>query len=94
MGDLDGDGHLDIVRTDMWFQNMDGDGSRWVEHAIGPNTPPPPDFQPHFAWNATKAMVVDVNGDGRLDVVSKPWRAQPGNAVQGRTYVVFLENAG
>lgn len=214
VGDLDGDGHLDIVRTDMWFQNVDGDGSRWVEHAIGPNTPPPPDFQPHFAWNATKAMVVDVNGDGRLDVVftdaeipggkvwwmentngegtawrrheiaggftdvegkgmrrgayhslfvgdldgdgdryvlscemeavcgqrpprwyvwknvdgrggvwqeqvifdgnlggheavvgdvtgngrldvvSKPWRAQPGNAVQGQTYVVFLENAG
>lgn len=31
-----------------------------------------------------EAVVGDVTGNGRLDVVSRPWRAQPGNAVQGR----------
>ena len=68
-GDLDGDGDLDIVRTDVWFENANGDGTRWVEHAIGPNTPPPPDFQPYFAFDATKSFICDINGDGVNDVV-------------------------
>ena len=37
-------------------------------------------------------MVGDVTGNGKPDVVSKPWRPQPDNGVGGKTYVVFLEN--
>jgi|GEM_PF-267492 len=69
LGDIDGDGDLDVVRTDVWFENVRGDGSEWVSHPIGPNTPPPPDFRPAFAFNATKAVVCDMNGDGRNDIV-------------------------
>ncbi len=69
LGDLDGDGDLDVIRTDVWFENAAGDGTRWTEHPIGPNTPPPPDFQRPFAFNATKSFVCDMNRDGKNDVV-------------------------
>ena len=69
VGDIDGDGHIDIVRTDMWFRNVRGDGSQWVSHDIGPNTPPPEDFQPPFAFNATKSIVCDMDGNGVNDIV-------------------------
>ncbi|MBT4496159.1 MAG: VCBS repeat-containing protein, partial [Gemmatimonadetes bacterium] len=32
IGDVDSDGDLDIVRTNVWFENIDGDGSRWAVH--------------------------------------------------------------
>ncbi len=69
VGDLDGDGHLDVVRTNVWFQNINGDGTEWIEHAIGPNTPPPPDFRKPFAFDATYSVVCDMNGDGKNDIV-------------------------
>ncbi len=69
VGDLNGNGKLDVVRTDVWFENPAGRGTAWAEHPIGPNTPPPPDFQPHFAFNATYSVVCDVNGNGKQDIV-------------------------
>jgi hypothetical protein len=69
VGDIDGDGHADVVRTDVWFRNVKGDGTEWESVPIGPNTPPPDDFQPYFAFDATKAIVSDVDRDGRNDIV-------------------------
>jgi hypothetical protein len=69
VGDIDGDGNLDIVRTNVWFQNVNGDGTKWVQHLIGPSTPPPPDFQKPFAFDATRSVVCDMNGDGKNDIV-------------------------
>lgn len=69
VGDINGSGHLDVVRTNVWFENVNGDGTKWVEQAIGPNTPPPPDFQPYFAYDATYSVVCDMNGNGYHDIV-------------------------
>ena len=69
VGDIDGDGDLDIVRTNVWFENVRGDGTEWIEHDIGPSTPPPDDFRPYYAFNATCSAVCDVNGDGINDIV-------------------------
>jgi hypothetical protein len=32
VGDLDGDGDLDVVRSNMWFENADGKGAKWTVH--------------------------------------------------------------
>jgi hypothetical protein len=69
VGDLDGDGDLDIVRTNVWFENVNGDGTRWQVRPIGPNSEPPADFQPYFAFDATISVVCDMNGNGKQDIV-------------------------
>lgn len=69
VADVDGDGDLDIVRTNVWFENVKGDGSQWQVRPIGPNSPPPPDFQPYFAFDATYSAVCDMNRDGKPDIV-------------------------
>lgn len=64
VGDIDGDGHLDIARSDVWFENVNGDGSKWVEHPIGK-------CGGESGWeaNATRAVVCDLDGDGKVDIV-------------------------
>jgi hypothetical protein len=69
IGDIDGDGDLDIARSTVWFENVRGDGSEWAEHPLGPTTPPPADFRPPFAFNATRAVICDMNRDGKNDIV-------------------------
>jgi hypothetical protein len=32
VGDINGDGHLDIVRGDTWFENKGGKGLEWIAH--------------------------------------------------------------
>ena len=36
-------------------------------------------------------VVGDITGNGKLDIVGKPWRPVEGNAVGGKMFVVFLE---
>jgi hypothetical protein len=63
VGDIDGDGDLDVARSNRWFENADGKGTKWAEHPIpfgNPNQPYP---------MATRCVIVDIDGDRRRDLV-------------------------
>lgn len=62
VGDIDGDGDLDVF-TRSWYENTDGKGGRWTEHAnvdFGRRGP--------FGYSQQSALV-DVDQDGDLDIV-------------------------
>jgi len=42
VGDIDGDGDLDVARSNMWFENMDGKGTKWAPHPIPFGNPKQP----------------------------------------------------
>jgi hypothetical protein len=63
IADLDGDGDLDIVRADTWFENQDGKGAAWVPHQNIPMGRKGP-----FGV-CVRTAVVDLDGDGRKEVV-------------------------
>ncbi len=61
-GDVDGDGHSDLVVCGVWLSNPGGaaahDGTKWKSHRIG-------------AFSAAfKALVIDLDGDGRMDILT------------------------
>lgn len=65
LGDLDSDGDLDLVRSDIWLENH-GAGAAWAPHKL---SEPWGDHSFPYSYDATQAAVVDINADGRLDVV-------------------------
>ncbi len=81
VGDIDGDGDNDVIRTNIWFENADGRGMKWVEHA---NI----DFgQPDAKYPLmTKSWIVDIDKDGDNDVVEAE-----GDCISGR--VAWHENS-
>lgn len=80
VADIDGDGDNDVVRSNVWFENTDGKGTKWAEHK---NI----DFgQPKARYPLmTKTWVVDLDKDGDNDVVQAE-----GDCVSGR--VAWHEN--
>lgn len=83
-GDLDGDGDTDIVRGDVWFENVDGKGTMWTEHA---DLTPPGGSRPDRFGLATKTWVCDLDRDGDLDIVEAE-----ADTVDGR--ILWFENKG
>jgi hypothetical protein len=63
IGDVDGDGDLDIARSNAWFENADGRGMQWIEHPVPFGKPAPP------YPLATRCVVVDLDKDGDADLV-------------------------
>jgi hypothetical protein len=63
IGDINGDGFLDIVYIDRWFENVGGQAKKWVTHENIPFGRPGP-------WGmAVRTWLVDMDKDGHLDIV-------------------------
>ena len=78
--DVDGDADLDILRANVWFENRDGKGREWVAHD---NIP----FGRKGPYGVcVRTAVVDLDGDGRKEVVM-------GDADIVESKVVILRNA-
>jgi hypothetical protein len=73
LGDIDGDGDLDIVLQQhwgtrvAWFENTDGKGTAWTSHAIvGPGAP----FAAKTRGILHGLFAFDFDNDGDLDIFS------------------------
>lgn len=67
VGDLDGDGDIDVVSTGFWFENPGGDMTgTWTVRNIDPywNS----DEGRSWKYNATKIICADIDKDGKDEV--------------------------
>jgi hypothetical protein len=81
VGDLDGDGDMDVAAAEVWFENRDGKGLVWEKHhhgLIGQEGP----------WGrGVKTHITDLDGDGDNDIVQGECDLRDKNAGLG-----WLEN--
>lgn len=61
--DLDGDGDLDVVRADTWFENQDGKGRQWVPHQNIPMGRKGP------YGICVRTAIADLDGDGQPEFI-------------------------
>ncbi len=64
IADMDNDGDNDIVRSNVWFDNLNGDGSKWGVH----RTISYVESQGKFAYSS-RVYLIDWDKDGDMDIV-------------------------
>lgn len=64
IADMDNDGDNDIVRSNVWYENLTGDGTKWKIH----RTISFVDNLGKFA-NSSRVFVIDWDKDGDIDIV-------------------------
>ncbi len=63
VADLDGDGDLDVVRANTWYENRDGKGNEWLAHS---NIP----FGRRGPFGVcVRTLIADMDGDGKKEIV-------------------------
>ena len=80
IGDINGDGKVDIVRSNLWYENLNGMGTKWSVHRNLNFV----NSQGEFAYSS-RVWVTDMNHDGKMDIVQTE-----SNNPSGR--VAWLEN--
>ena len=84
VGDIDSDGDNDVVRGDVWFENVGGKGLQWTEHE---GLTPPGGNRPDRYGLAIKVWICDLDQDGDPDIVEAE-----ADAVDGRVF--WFQNQG
>ena len=87
-GDIDGDGDLDIIVSSLGpEQLLLNDGAGFFSDASAAQLPPPPPF---LQGISSEAKLVDVDGDGDLDILvanENPFNPAPLGGGQDRIYI-------
>lgn len=90
IGDIDGDGDIDVFSEESewnatrarWFvwENMDGKGGSFQRRTILEKP------------GAPNAIAADMDDDGDFDIMNKEFDPQPWNLLQGGQHADFAEN--
>jgi hypothetical protein len=64
IADIDGDKDMDLVRSNIWFENETGDGSKWSVHRTISFVQSTGKYA-----NSSRVMVADFDKDGDIDIV-------------------------